>query len=191
LRIEKDFIMSHLASYDFSPFFRSTVGFDRLTRFVEAARQSEQQASYPPYDIERTSDNTYRITMAVAGFSLEELEIIAQEQTLLVKGRPAAKSDQEAGAQNLYPGQYLYRGIARRGFERRFQLVDHIHVTGASLEHGLLHISLAREIPEALKPRRISISRHSSEQTPHTAQFDQSPLRGGEVDKRETPPQLN
>ena len=137
-----------MRTYDLSPLFRSTVGFDRLTRLLEGAAANEEAASYPPYNIEKLGDDAYRITMAVAGFGPEDLEITAQQNSLVVTGK--AKKEQEAG-------QFLYRGIAGRAFERRFQLADFIKVNGAKLENGLLHIELAREIPEAMKPRSIKI----------------------------------
>jgi molecular chaperone IbpA len=134
---------------DFSPLFRSTIGFDRLMRLADAATLVDTTAlSYPPYNIEKTGEDTYRLTMAVAGFSQEELEIVAQENALVVTGK--AKGSEEEG-------KYLHRGIARRAFERRFHLADHIKVTGASLDNGLLHVELAREVPEQLKPRAIQI----------------------------------
>lgn len=132
---------------DFSPLFRSTIGFDRLTRLAEAATRPD--ASYPPYNIEVTGDNAYRLTMAVAGFKPEELEVTVKENSLVVSGQ--AKTEEEAG-------QALYRGIARRAFERRFQLADHIKVSGATLENGLLSVDLVREVPEAMKPRRVEIA---------------------------------
>ena len=138
-----------MRSYDLSPLFRSTVGFDRMTRLLESAlKADETTVSYPPYNIEKVSDDAYRITMAVAGFGPDEIELTSQENSLLVSGK--AKKEQDGA-------QYLYRGIAGRSFERRFQLADHIKVTGASLVNGLLHIDLVREIPEAMKPRTIRI----------------------------------
>ena len=136
--------------FDFSPLFRSTIGFDRLTRMVDAAtRVDSASLAYPPYNIEKTGEDAYRLTMAVAGFSEDELNITAQENTLLVTGK--AKKDQDEN-------RYLHRGIARRAFERRFSLADHIKVVGASLDNGLLHVDLVREIPEAMKPRKIEIA---------------------------------
>ncbi|HEY0837523.1 MAG TPA: Hsp20 family protein [Azospirillum sp.] len=137
-----------MRTYDLSPLFRSTVGFDRLTRLLEAAPNGDEAVSYPPYNIEKLGEDAYRITMAVAGFGPEDLEITAQQNSLVVTGK--AKKEQEAG-------QFLYRGIAGRAFERRFQLADFIKVSGASLLNGLLHIDLVREIPEAMKPRTIRI----------------------------------
>jgi molecular chaperone IbpA len=137
-------------AFDFSPLFRSTIGFDRLMRLADAATRVDTTAlSYPPYNIEKTGEDTYRLTMAVAGFSQDELEIVAQENALVVTGKAKTADEQE---------KYLHRGIARRAFERRFHLADHIKVTGASLENGLLHVELEREVPEQLKPRTISIT---------------------------------
>jgi len=134
--------------FDFSPLFRSTIGFDRITRLADAATRFDGSTSYPPYNIEITGENAYRLTMAVAGFAPEELEITVKENALLVAGK-ARKDDETV--------QYLHRGLARRAFERRFQLADHLKVTGASLDNGLLHVDLVREIPEAMKPRKIAI----------------------------------
>lgn len=135
--------------YDLSPLFRSTVGFDRLSRLIEHALSTDETAnSYPPYNIEKTGDDAYRITMAIAGFGPEDLEMTALPNALVVTGK--AKKEQDGG-------QFLYRGIAGRAFERRFQLADYIKVVNASLVNGLLHIDLVREIPEAMKPRTIRI----------------------------------
>ncbi len=137
-------------SFDFAPLFRSTIGFDRLTRLVDAATQLDSNAlSYPPYNIEATGENAYRLTMAVAGFGAEDLDITAKEGALVIAGKAQKDEDQT---------RYLHRGIARRAFERRFQLADHIRVAGASLDNGLLHVDLVREVPEALKPRKIEIA---------------------------------
>ena len=135
---------------DFSPLYRSTVGFDRLFTMLDSLGQPEQAQTYPPYNIERTGENTYRITMAVAGFDETELSIEARAHVLTVKGE---KADEAAG-----DSEFLYRGIAKRAFERRFQLADHVEVQTASLKNGLLHIELLRNIPEAMKPRRIAIA---------------------------------
>jgi molecular chaperone IbpA len=136
--------------FDFSPLFRSTIGFDRLTRLMDAANQVDNGSlSYPPYNIETTGENAYRLTMAVAGFAADDLDVTAKEGALLITGKARKDEDQV---------QYLHRGIARRAFERRFQLADHIHVAGASLDNGLLHVDLVRQVPEALKPRKIAIS---------------------------------
>jgi molecular chaperone IbpA len=136
---------------DFSPLYRSTVGFDRLFTMLDSLAQPEQAQTYPPYNIERTGENAYRITMAVAGFGEEELSIGAREHTLTVKGEKAEEKDE--GSSDV-----LYRGIAKRAFERRFQLAEHVEVKGASLKNGLLHVDLVREIPEAMKPRKIAIT---------------------------------
>jgi molecular chaperone IbpA len=135
--------------FDFSPLFRSTIGFDRLTRLVDAAtRVDSASLAYPPYNIEKTAEEAYRLTMAVAGFSPAELDITVQENTLLVTGK-AQKEDDDGG--------YLHRGIARRAFERRFSLADHMKVVGASLGNGLLYVDVVHEVPEAAKPRTIKI----------------------------------
>src|ERR1700693_5976494 len=136
--------------FDFSPLFRSTIGFDRLARLVDTATRVDSTAlSYPPYNIEKTGEDAYRLTMAVAGFAQDELDITVHENTLIVTGK-AQKEDEN--------GRYLHRGIARRAFERRFSLADHIKVNGASLDNGLLHVDLVREVPEAMKPRTIKIA---------------------------------
>ncbi len=136
--------------FDLSPLYRQTVGFDRLFNLLDQAGGVESASSYPPYHIERTGENAYRVTLAVAGFSREELSIETRENTLSVKG----SKEQTAPAEGR---EMLHQGIAARAFERRFQLADHVVVTGASLVNGLLHVDLVREIPEAQKPRRIEI----------------------------------
>ncbi len=133
-------------AFDFSPLFRSTIGFDRLMQLADAATQTD--GGYPPYNIEVTGDNTYRLTMAVAGFKPEELDVTAKEGTLTVSGKAKQEAEQPRS---------LYRGIARRAFERRFQLADFIQVKSASLENGLVNVELERVVPEALKPRKIEI----------------------------------
>jgi molecular chaperone IbpA len=135
--------------FDLSPLFRSSIGFDRLMRLADAATRVDSAGGYPPYNIEATGENAYRLTMAVAGFGPEDLDITVKENELLVSGR--SKKDEDAA-------KYLHRGIARRAFERHFQLADHIKVAGASLANGLLHVDLVREIPEAMKPRKIEIT---------------------------------
>ena len=135
-----------MRTYDFSPLFRSSVGFDRLAQLMDSAR--DEAPSYPPYNIERTGEDQYRITMAVAGFAENDIEITAQDNALSVTGKQP-KDDA--------PKSLLYRGIAGRPFQRRFELAEYIRVTGASLENGLLHIELVREVPEAVKPRNIKI----------------------------------
>lgn len=135
--------------FDFSPLFRSTIGFDRMARLVDAAAHVDNAASsYPPYNIEKTGDDSYRLTMAVAGFGRDELDITVHENMLIVTGKA---QEEEAS------GRYLHRGIARRAFERRFSLAEHLKVTGAGLDNGLLHVDLVREVPEAMKPRQIKI----------------------------------
>jgi molecular chaperone IbpA len=139
-----------MRSYDLSPLFRSTVGFDRMMRLLDAAgRVDESALTYPPYNIEKTGEDSYRVTMAVAGFSQDELNITVQEGVLTVTGKAVKEEEPKQ--------QFLHRGIARRAFERRFELADHIQVRGADLTNGLLHIDLVREVPEAMKPRSIKI----------------------------------
>jgi molecular chaperone IbpA len=143
-----------MRTFDLTPLFRSTVGFDHLTRALDAALQlNEGAVSYPPYNIEKVGEDAYRISMAVAGFEAADIEIVTNEGGLLVRGK--AKPDDERA-------QYLYRGIATRAFERRFQLADYIRVTGARLENGMLSVELARQVPEALKPRRIAINANTA-----------------------------
>ena len=137
-----------MRTIDFSPLYRSAVGFDRLAQLLDAAASSEGPAGYPPYNIERTDENAYRIEIAVAGFRPEELGVEVKENLLTVTGRKAANDDAR---------KFLHRGLAERNFERRFQLADYVIVTDAALSDGLLSISLKRELPEALKPRTIEI----------------------------------
>ena len=135
---------------DLSPLYRSSIGFDRLANLLDSMTTSEQnQPAYPPYNIELTGDDSYRISMAVAGFEEAELEIQLEQNLLTVSGKKPAVEGQR---------NFLHRGIAARNFERRFQLADHVRVTDATLANGLLHIALVREIPEAMKPRKIEIS---------------------------------
>jgi len=141
-------------SFDFAPLYRATVGFDRIADLIDRVAASEVSTpTYPPFNIEKTAEDGYRISLAVAGFSPDELSIEVREGTLFVAAR---KADEEA------PRSYLHRGIATRAFERRFALADHVRVTGALAENGMLHIDLVREIPEAMKPRRIEIARAAS-----------------------------
>ena len=137
-----------MRTIDFSPLYRSVVGFDRLASLLETA-SADAAAGYPPYNIERTDENAYRVEIAVAGFRPEELNIEVKENLLTVQGRKAANDDQR---------KFLHRGLAERNFERRFQLADYVVVTEAKLADGLLSISLKRELPEALKPRQIEIT---------------------------------
>jgi len=137
-----------MSTFDFSPYSRSSIGFDRLFDLLDSATRAEDPG-YPPYNIEKTGEDAYRITMAVAGFSQDELNVVAQENVLTVSGRQKDDKGQQ--------GQYLYRGIAGRAFERRFNLADYVRVVGANLSNGLLHVELKREVPEAVKPRSIKI----------------------------------
>src|SRR5665213_2426898 len=139
-----------MRTYDLTPFYRSTVGFDRLFSLLDSATP-DGSPGYPPYNIERTGENSYRITVAVSGFALGELSIVAKENTLTIKGEKSANENGEKS-------EVLYRGIAARAFERAFQLADFVLVKNASLENGLLHVDLVREIPEAKKPRNIPIT---------------------------------
>ncbi len=139
-----------MTTFDFSPLFRTSVGYDRLASLMNSANRCEQGSSFPPYNIQKAGDDHYRITMAVAGFAESELTITSEHNKLIVTGnRPDEREDEE--------NAYLYRGIATRSFERRFNLADHVRVSGARLDNGLLHIELEREIPEAMKPRTIEI----------------------------------
>lgn len=138
-----------MRAFDFAPLLRSSVGFENLNRLVDLATRGEGD-SYPPYNIEKTGEGAYRISMAVAGFSQDELDLTVQENVLIITGRT-----QEGGETN--GREFLHRGIAKRAFERRFQLADTIKVTGANYEHGLLNIDLVREVPEHKKPRKIEI----------------------------------
>jgi molecular chaperone IbpA len=145
---EGEHTMRHV---DFSPLYRSTVGFDRLFTMLDSLGQPDGGQTYPPYNIERTGEDSYRISMAVAGFSENEISIEAHRNVLTVKGERANETGGEGS-------EVLYRGIAARSFERRFQLADHVEVKGAALKNGLLHIDLTRNIPEEMKPRKIEIS---------------------------------
>ena len=138
-----------MRTIDFSPLYRSVVGFDRLAAQLDQAAAQESAAGYPPYNIERTDENAYRVEIAVAGFRPDELTIEVKENLLTVTGRKAANDDSR---------KFLHRGLAERNFERRFQLADYVIVTDAALADGLLSISLKRELPEALKPRTIAIN---------------------------------
>jgi len=143
--------------FDFSPLFRSTIGFDRLARLVDGATRFDTATpAYPPYNIESTGEDSYRLTMAVAGFSRDELDITVRQNSLVISGK-AHKDNEEMR------GRYLHRGIARRAFERRFSLADHIKINGASLDNGLLHVDLVREVPEEAKPRQIKIGEDASQ----------------------------
>lgn len=139
-----------MRTYDFSPYYRSSIGFDRMLDLLGAPQRPDTDETWPPYDIERQDEDRYAITMAVAGFTQDEISIMAEANALLVEGR---KKDDDSGR------NFLHRGIAQRAFRRQFDLADFVKVTGASLEHGLLRIDLEREIPEAMKPRRIEIGK--------------------------------
>jgi molecular chaperone IbpA len=139
-----------MRQFDLSPLYRSTIGFDRIGSLLDTLSSFENEApSYPPYNIERVSENGYRISMAVAGFSESDLDIEVKENTLTIRGEKRAEEQNST---------FLHRGIAARSFERRFQLADYVMVKGASLENGLLHVDLVRELPEAMKPRTIEIT---------------------------------
>lgn len=140
-----------MTTFDFSPLYRNSVGFDRLASMMSSASRQEQGNSYPPYNIRSLGENHYQITMAIAGFSETELSITTEQNRLVVKG------DSQDDAEEA--GEYLHRGIATRSFERRFNLADHVKVVNANLENGLLHIGLERELPEAMKPRTIEINK--------------------------------
>lgn len=140
-----------MRNFDLTPLYRNTVGFDRLFSLLDTVGGVDAAPTYPPYNIERTGETDYRITVAVAGFTADELFIESKENGLTIRGEKAAQ-------QNAEHGQILYRGIAARAFERRFQLAEHVEVRGARLENGLLHVDLVRNIPEAKKPRTISIA---------------------------------
>lgn len=139
-----------MRTFDLSPLFRSSVGFDHLTRALDAAVQLNDSAlTFPPYNIEKYGNDAYRIAMAVAGFSADELDVVTNEGQLIIRGKARNNDEQSA---------YLYHGIANRAFERRFQLADYIRVVGSRLENGMLYVDLVRRLPEALKPRRIEIA---------------------------------
>ncbi|MED7817608.1 Hsp20 family protein [Vibrio cholerae] len=137
-----------MRTVDFTPLYRNAIGFDRLLNMMENSAAKNAQGGYPPYNIEQKEDNQYRITMAVAGFGDEEIDITQQENTLIVRGERKPEESKN----------YIYQGIAERDFERKFQLADYVKVTGATMEHGLLHIDLEREIPEAMQPCKIAIN---------------------------------
>ena len=154
------------SAFDFSPFRRSTVGFDRLFDMLENSSTGQTQENYPPFDLIKLGDNDYRIELAVAGFRPEEIDITAQQNVLVVSGKKKDESEDRGS-------DYIYRGIATRSFERRFALADHIQVRGADLKDGLLSVELVREIPEAMKPRKIDIGGSQPQQ-------ERSAIGGGE-----------
>lgn len=150
-----------MSTIDFSPLFRSSIGFDRLAQALNQTAQLETPSNgYPPYNIETTDDNSYRITMAVAGFSEDELNIESKQDQLVITGTKAPEPDKKS---------FVHQGIAARNFERRFRMADFVKPTGAKLENGLLHIDLQREIPEALKPRQIQINGNGAKQVEQKA----------------------
>ena len=144
-----------MRAFDLSPLYRSTVGFDHFANLFDNVLNDPAQPGYPPYNIERTDENAYRISMAVAGFSEEDLSIETRQNQLTISGSKSQTEEKD-------DANYLHRGIATRNFQRRFQLADHVEVRNAALENGLLHIDLVREIPEVLKPRQIAITRGQS-----------------------------
>ena len=152
-----------MRTYDFSPYYRSSIGFDRMLDVLGAPQRPEADETWPPYDIERLDEDRYSITMAVAGFAQDEISIVAEPNALLIEGR---KTQDDSGR------NFLHRGIAQRAFRRQFDLADFVKVLGASLEHGLLRIELEREIPEAMKPRRIEIGAGQARVTSEARQGD-------------------
>ena len=165
------------SAFDFSPFRRSTVGFDRLFDMLESSGLGQGQENYPPFDLIKAGDNDYRIELAVAGFRPEEIDITAQQNVLVVSGRKSEESEEKGS-------DYIYRGIANRSFERRFALADHIQVRGADLKDGLLSIALRREIPEAMKPRKIDIGGSQQRGEQGAIDSDRKPASGQTVDAR-------
>jgi molecular chaperone IbpA len=159
--------MEMRTAYDFSPLYRSMIGVDRMANLIETAMKSEGGDTYPPYDIQKTSEDTYRVRLAAAGFSPDELELTAQPNLLIVAGRK--KADEE-----LEERTYLHRGIAGRNFERRFELADYVVVKSADFINGLLSVDLVREVPEALRPRRIEISTGKAPTAAQVTQIEQS-----------------
>ena len=155
------------SAFDFAPFRRSTVGFDRLFDMLENSNTGQAQENYPPFDLIKLGDNEYRIELAVAGFKPGEIDITAQQNVLIVSGKKAEDSESRGN-------DYIYRGIATRSFERRFALADHIQVRGADLKDGLLSIELVREIPEAMKPRKISIGGEEKPASQQTLEAEQA-----------------
>ncbi|WP_017444999.1 Hsp20 family protein [Gayadomonas joobiniege] len=145
-----------MKTFDFTPLYRSFIGFDHLADLMDSAARTDKSAGYPPYNIETTGDDKYRITLAVAGFGEDELEIKLENNTLVVTGQKADQTVDENTADASK--RFLYKGISERNFERKFQLSDHIKVSGANMDKGLLYIDLYRQVPEALKPKNIPIN---------------------------------
>ncbi len=161
-----------MRGFDFAPLYRATVGFDRIADLMDRTLTADvAQPTYPPYNIEKTANDAYRISIAVAGFTPDELTVEVKDGSLFVLARKAADDTEKA---------YLHRGIATRAFERRFALADHVRVTGAAHEHGMLHIDLLREMPEALKPRRIEIGR-STPAAPHAQAIESKALETANI----------
>src|ERR671920_2167983 len=158
------------SAFDFAPYRRSTVGFDRLFDMLENSTFGQTQENYPPFDLIKVGENEYRIELAVAGFKPDELDITAQQNVLIVSGR----KNEESGDQG---SDYIYRGIATRSFERRFALADHIQVKAADMKDGLLAIDLVREIPEAMKPKKINIGSSDGRRE------ERSAIGGGQQDR--------
>ena len=144
-------------STDFSPLYRSFIGFDHLAGLIDKASRAEKQSSYPPYNVELIAEDQYRITMAVAGFSEQDIDIESKDNSLIIIGTKAVNGESKA-KDNTTTRKFLHQGIAERNFERKFQLGEHVKVIGAFMKDGLLHVDLQREIPEALKPRKIAIN---------------------------------
>ena len=165
------------SAFDFAPFRRSTVGFDRLFDMLEDSAAGQTQENYPPFDLIKTGDNDYRIQLAVAGFKPDEIDITAQQNVLIVTGRKAEDSEERGS-------DYIYRGIATRSFERRFGLADHIQVKGADLKDGLLLVELVREIPEAMKPKKINIGGTAGTGPKHDRIEDDRPAGEQTVDAK-------
>ena len=162
------------SAFDFAPYRRSTVGFDRLFDMLENSNASQAGENYPPFDLVKLGDNQYRIELAVAGFKPDEIDITAQQNVLIVTGRKGEDGEHKGS-------DFIYRGIANRSFERRFALADHIQVRAADLKDGLLSVDLVREIPEAMKPRKINIG-SGSEQRPERSAIGGQPASAQTVD---------
>ena len=144
-------------STDYSPLYRSFIGADHLAELIDKASRTDKQSTYPPYNVELLAEDQYRITMAVAGFSEQDIDIESKNNSLIIIGTKVAKTNAET-TEKKQPRKFLHQGIAERNFERKFQLGEHVEVIGAFMENGLLHVDLKREIPEALKPRKIAIN---------------------------------
>ena len=168
------------SEFDFSPLFRSSVGFDRMFNLLQHATRGEVDENYPPYDIERTGEDSYRVTLAVAGFTPDDLNVVAQQNMLVVSGDRRRQVEANSGSERQH--QVLHRGIAGRSFERRFELASHVKVVGADLADGLLTIDLKREVPDTVRPRRIEIG---SSAAASVAQDNQPGLRNQNPEQRQ------